>query len=76
MKYSENDMIRFAIFCASYGDIGYMKRTGRWHIDDAVDFSTEELLEFYRKQQIPPLPSINDLENVQFGPNPDKETKY
>jgi hypothetical protein len=68
MKWTDADMIRFAIFCANYGDIGYIKRTGRWHMDDAVDFSTEELLKFYQKQQIPSLPSPDDLKDIKLGP--------
>jgi hypothetical protein len=67
MNWNDADMIRFAVFCSSYGDIGYMKRTGRWHMDDAVDFSTEELLGFYKARQIPPLPTPDDLQNVKLG---------
>lgn len=76
MKWSNNDMIRFAELCGRYGEIGYMPETGKWHLDDATDSTTEQLLEQYKRQQIPPIPSPDDLQNIRFGPEQNNDTKY
>lgn len=76
MKWTDNDMLRFAEFCGRYGEIGYIPETGKWHLDDLVELTTAELLEQYKRQQIPQLSSPDDLQNIRFGPGQNNDTKY
>lgn len=49
------DMISFAAFCGKNGECGYDPKTDRWLLDDVASATTAEMLEGWKKQQIPPL---------------------
>lgn len=76
MTYTENDMIAFAEMCGIRGECGFAANRGKWLIDDIGEISTRELLESFKRMRIPPLPSIDDLQNVDFGQPSNSDTKY
>lgn len=68
MKWTDNDMLAFAEFCGRYAECGFYPKSGTWNIDDVEQYTTERLLAIFEKQQIPSLPSVNDLKNIKLGP--------
>lgn len=76
MKWTDNDMIRFAELCGTNGECGFNTTTKKWLLDDVAEASTSALLDLYKKMQILPLPSPDDLQNIRFGPEQNNETKY
>lgn len=77
MKWTDNQMEGFAIYCARYYEYvsGGVWRSKHESLSQ-IRITTNQLLQGYKMQLIPPLPSIDDLSIIQFGQDNDKETPY
>lgn len=77
MKWTDDQMVGFATYCATYYNYD---KGGVWTSKNGdishVRIPSELLLEGWKMQQIPPLPSLDDLQNIRFGNDQNNETKY